>query len=435
MMMTPSTVLSILLVALFSLSAEGTYTQSIALGHRHSCALLDTSALLSGAVKCWGSNLYGQLGDGTTTNRATLVDVSGITTAKRIALGGSHSCAVLTNGKVKCWGFNTIGQLGDGTTTDRTTPVEVSGITTAASIALGGYHSCALLTDWTVKCWGSNGNGELGDGTAADSLNNWPERFTPYDVSGITTAQSIALGRTHSCALLLGGTVKCWGSNSYGQLGDGTTTRVGSGRSSPVEVSGITTATSIALGGSHSCAVLTDSTVKCWGYNYNGQLGDGTTTDRTTPVEVSGITTAANAAVFANRAAASISLGNSHSCALLTGGAVKCWGSNNQGQLGDGTTTQRTTPVEVLVITDRYVLSTTSATSIALGSDHSCALIADLTTKCWGLNDYGQLGDGTTARRTTPVETPPPHGSSASRYSVLTALVVTIIIQVQSIFT
>ena len=141
-----------------------------------------------------------------------------------IALGVSHSCALLTSGAIKCWGA---GSLGDGTTTDRTTPVDVSGITTATSLALGGYHSCALLTGGAIKCWGSNNYGQLGDGTTTD-------RTTPVDVSGITTATSLALGRYHSCALLTGGAIKCWGYNNYGQLGDGTTLD----RTTPVDVSG-----------------------------------------------------------------------------------------------------------------------------------------------------------------------------------------------------
>ena len=227
---------------------------------------------------------------------------------------------------MNCWGPNTNGLLGDETTTQRTTPVEVDGITTATSIALGQSHSCALLTDNTVFCWGSNSNGLLGDETITDSN-------TPVEVSDITTATSIALGDYHSCAVLTDSKVMCWGNNYYGFLGDGTTEV----RTTPVEVSGITTAMSISLGDSNSCALLTDNTVICWGSNSVGQLGDGTMTQRTIPVdEVSGITTAT-----------SISFGDYHACAMLTDGKVKCWGSNNQGQLGDGTIIDRHTPVEV----------------------------------------------------------------------------------------
>jgi len=356
----------------------------IALGGYHSCAVLT-----DGKVKCWGKNDYGQLGDGATTDRTTPVDVSGITTATSLALGYSHSCALLTDGKVKCWGKNSNGQLGDGTTTDSTTPVDVSGITKATSVALGDDHSCALLTGGKVKCWGLNRHGELGDGTTIDSV-------VPVEVSGITTATSIALGGYHSCALQTGGSIKCWGNNPYGQIGDGTTSY---SVTTPAEVSGIMTATNLALGPAHSCAVLTDGKVKCWGFNNVRQLGDGTTTDSTTPVEVSGITSAT-----------SIAMGGKHSCAMLTDGKVKCWGNNYYDQLGDGTmpilySNQETitegcssfgcSPVEVLGIT--------TATSIALGGRHSCAMLTDGKVKCWGKNSNGQLGDGITTERSTPV--------------------------------
>ena len=167
-------------IALFSLlAATAAHAQvtEVDAGQWHTCALLT-----GGAVKCWGDNDYGQLGDGTTTNRASPVEVSGITTATSIALGPVHSCAVLTDGKVKCWGWNAYGQLGDGTTTHRANPpVEVSGITNATSIALGPEHSCALLTDGTMKCWGRNYYGALGDGTTT-------QRTTPVEVSGLILA-------------------------------------------------------------------------------------------------------------------------------------------------------------------------------------------------------------------------------------------------------
>jgi len=322
----------LLAVLVLATSAEGT---SLAVGEKHSCALRT-----GGTIKCWG--YYAFLGGGTvSSDRYTPVDVIivddewAITTATSLAAGFSHSCALLTGGTIKCWGNNNIGQLGDGTTTDRTTPVDVSGITTATSIALGGYHSCALLTGGAIKCWGYNNKGQLGDGTTTDRTN-------PVTVIGpprITTATSIALGGYHSCALLTGGAIMCWGSNNKGQFGDETTMD----RAFPVnDVSGISTAISIALGEDHSCALLTGGAIKCWGDNYYGQLGavvdtgDVATTKRTTPVDVPGISTAT-----------SLAAGFRHSCALLTGGVIKCWGSNSAGQLGDGNTTQSTTPVDV----------------------------------------------------------------------------------------
>jgi len=379
-------------------------------------------------VKCWGSNINGQLGDGTTTRRITPVEVPGITTNTDVALGNGHTCALTysqsgDNGsRVKCWGSNEFGQLGDGSTiTLRTSPVEVSNITTASSIALGQSHSCALLMDGTVKCWGD----ARIPGKASKSN-------TPVEVSGFSyIVEEIALGgQSFSCAMERGSVdkVKCWGNNQHGQLGDGTTKDTCGNSDLPcstiVEVSGLTNVLHIALGDAHSCALipnevrLLDGKIMCWGYNANGQLGDGTTTRRLTPVQVSGITTATR-----------ISLGVSHSCAVLTDGKVKCWGSNANGQLGDGTTSDSRTPVEVFGIL--------TATRIALGGARSCAELINGKVMCWGSNMVGQIGDGTTQNnRLFPIEIPPPPSlSSASRYSIMTALVVTIIIQVQSIFT
>ena len=243
-----------------------------------------------------------------------------------ISAGGSHSCALLTGGAIKCWGWSGDGQLGDGTITDHTSPVDVSGITNGLSLGLGLKHTCAVLMSGAIKCWGSNDSGQRGD-----ENHGYGARSTfPIDVGGIATAMSIALGEHHTCALLTGGAIKCWGWNDYGEIG------LGFEHSGYTKgnVYGIKTATSIALGGSHSCALLTGGTIKCWGRNGNGQLGDGTTTNSFTPVDVSRITDASG-----------VALGSSHSCALLTSGKVMCWGSNGNGQLGDGTTTNSFTPV------------------------------------------------------------------------------------------
>jgi alpha-tubulin suppressor-like RCC1 family protein len=233
---------------------------------------------------------------------------------------------------VKCWGNGENGELGNDDNMESYIPVEVSGITNATSISLGGSHSCALVEDGKVLCWGSNGIGQLGSQSFDEYGDLIEYSEAPIEVLNITTATSIALGSTHSCALLANSTVMCWGSNEYGQLGDGTTTD----SFTPVSVPGITNVTSIALGYFHSCAVLIDATVVCWGWNNRGQLGDGTTTDRNTPVEV---------VVVINPT--SIAMGRGHSCVFLTDGKMMCWGENINGQLGDGTTTQRSTPVEV----------------------------------------------------------------------------------------
>lgn len=195
---------------------------------------------------------------------------------------------------------------------------------------------------------------------------------------------AIAAGARHTCTLTVGGGVKCWGWNWFGQLGDRTTRS----RGMPVDVIGLAEGVvAIAAGGSHTCALTTGGGVKCWGWNGDGQLGDGTTSNRSTPVDVAGLT----------NGVAAIVAGYRHTCALTTGGGVKCWGRNADGQLGDGTWTGRTTPVDVAGLTEGVV-------AIAAGGSHTCALTARGGIKCWGWDGYGQIGLGTSAYRTTPVD-------------------------------
>ncbi len=235
-----------------------------------------------------------------------------------IAAGALHSCAHVEAGGVTCWGNNQFGQLGDNTVTQRPTPVDVSGLGGGlAAITSGLFHDCALTTAGGVKCWGNNFSGQLGDNSTRD-------RLVPVEVSGLARGMAaISAGGDHTCALTIGGGVKCWGNNSYGQLGDGTTTQ----RLIPVDVAGLGSGVaSISAGAEHTCARTTAGGVKCWGYNPFGQLGDNSTTHRITPVDVLGL----GSGVAAIAAGA-----GDHACALTTAGAVKCWGSNTNGELGD----------------------------------------------------------------------------------------------------
>jgi alpha-tubulin suppressor-like RCC1 family protein len=353
----------------------------ISIGNYISCALVS-----DGTVKCWGNNDYGSMGDGTTTNRLTPVQVSGITNALQVSAAQYQVCALISGGTVKCWGNNGAGEVGDGTTTDRLTPVPVSGVANAVQVSAGGSaygyaSSCALISDGTVKCWGNNNNGQLGDGTTTD-------RWTPVSVSGISNAVQIDVGGEHVCALISDGTVKCWGRGTEGQLGTGGT----SSSSMPVQVSGITNAVKVSAGGGsgggYSCALLSDKTVKCWGWNGVGSLGDGTTTNRPTPVSVSGI---------ANVVQVSASM-YGHTCAVLSSGAIKCWGWNSQGQFGDGTSDFDNHPYAV------SVSGIGNAVQVSTGYMHTCALLSDGTAKCWGGSGNGNIGDGTSGtNRLTPV--------------------------------
>jgi alpha-tubulin suppressor-like RCC1 family protein len=337
----------------------------ISAGDAHTCAV--TSA---GAAKCWGSNANGQLGDNTTTDRHTPVTVRNLGSGvKSITAGGSHTCAVTTSGAARCWGMNDYGQLGDGTTTDRRIPVTVSGLSNGVStISTGGWHSCAVTTTGATRCWGLGTLGRLGDGMSLS-------RHTPVAVTGLESGvKDISLGSWHSCAATTAGAVHCWGSNGFGQLGDGTTTN----RLSPVRVGVLSSVTHISVGHRHGCAVNTAGAARCWGDNGNAQLGDGTRTHRFSPVVVSGM----------SGGVASISAGTNHTCAATTGGVARCWGNNANGQLGDSTTTQRFTPANVIGLDS-------SVSSISAGSTHTCAIGGDGKGICWGRNSQGQLGNGT----------------------------------------
>jgi len=352
-----------------------TANRLVSSGVYSTCALLST-----GVVKCWGQNSNGQLGDGTTTQRNAPVTVLGLTTDVNVVETGYwQACVLLSSGAVKCWGQNTYGQLGDGTTTNSSTPVNVSTLSSGVrAISAGLLFNCALLNTGAAKCWGQNTSGQLGDGSAT-------QRNSPVDVSGLSSGvAAIESGYYHACALLNTGAVKCWGQNGYGQLGDASTTQ----RNSPVDVSGLSSGViAISAGYYHTCALLNTGAVKCWGLNTYGELGDGTTTTSSTPVNVSTLSSGVSA----------ISAGGYQTCALLSTGAVKCWGQNTYGQLGDGSTTQRTSPVDVSGLTS-------GVTTISAGYLHSCAVLSTGVIKCWGANSSGQLGDASTTQRTSPVD-------------------------------
>jgi LPXTG-motif cell wall-anchored protein len=359
---------------------------ALSLGSYFTCIVTD-----SGGAKCWGYNDFGTLGDGTTTDRNVPVDVSGLTSGvQSISAGTSHACAVTTAGGAKCWGYNGSGTLGDGTTTDSNIPVDVSGLTSGVQsistpTGLNGDHTCAVTTAGGAKCWGLNSKGQLGDGTEIT-------RNTPVDVSGLTSGvQSISAGESHSCALTTNGGVKCWGNNASGQLGDGTADGTQKISTTPVDVTGlISGATAITVGKDWACALTTSGAVKCWGDNEYG-LGalDGNNsaiTNSNVPVQVEGLTSGVLA----------ISIDFKHACALLSTGSVKCWGFNLKGQLGDGTTTDSNTPVDVAGLPDKAV-------AVSVGYRHSCAILESGSLYCWGSNGVGQLGDGTTTDQLQPI--------------------------------
>jgi alpha-tubulin suppressor-like RCC1 family protein len=349
---------------------------AISVGWANACAL----GLTGGGIRCWGLNGGGQLGNGTFGDSGSPVEVNGLASGRiSVAVGGGHVCALSAKGGVKCWGRNDRGQLGSGTGTDQNMAVDVAGLPEAiTAIAAGKEHTCALTVRGGVKCWGANESGQLGDGTTNDS-------GKPVDALGLAEGVSaIAAGGMHTCALFRSGAVRCWGANTYGQLGDGTLEN----RSAPVDVSGLTAGVdSIAAGGSHTCAVVSGVMLKCWGWNAYGQLGDSTPTDKNTPVEVRWLV----------GTAAFVSAGADYTCAIMRAGNLRCWGNNEFGQLGDGTTTVHQTPVDVQGLKYKVLL-------LSAGYYTTCAVTADGRMKCWGNNLYGQLGNGATTNSSVPVD-------------------------------
>ena len=291
--------------------------------------------------------------------------------------GFTHSCARLNDGTIACWGSNDAGELGNTSVAlggESTTPVLVEGIATAIQVSAGWGHSCAVLTGGTVECWGSNSEGQLGSTSITQSA-------TPVLVEGITTATSVSLGGAYSCALLTDGTIKCWGRNTENQLGNGG----GQQSETPVSVQDITTATQLGAGMKHSCAVLTDGTVWCWGVNSLGELQPNTLiANSAKPVQIQNIATAK-----------STSGGQHHSCAVLVGGEVKCWGYNGDGRLGHTTLGDREPPTNVSGVSN--------AVSVFGAREFSCALLSDGTVKCWGSNAYRQLGTDSASPSPSPV--------------------------------
>jgi alpha-tubulin suppressor-like RCC1 family protein len=365
------------------LSIEG--VAGISAGLIHSCAVLRF-----GEVLCWGNNSSGQLGLGNTTtigdneNPGNRVQLNAPPKARAVTSGQDHSCALLTTGNVRCWGSNFSGQTGQGSKLPliRPTTVNLSGAT-ATALSAGTSHTCALLTDGNVRCWGDN-SGQLGLGNTTIIGDN-ENPTTNVNLNG-ATATAISAGTSHTCALLTGGNVRCWGRNSYGELGLGNTTIIGDNENPTTNVNlNGATATAISAGTSHTCALLTGGNVRCWGRNSYGELGLGSTTiigdneNPTTNVNLNGAT------------ATAISAGTSHTCALLTGGNVRCWGTNFTGELGLGNTT---------IIGDNEnptanVNLGLMATAIATGQGHTCALLSDGNVRCWGQNDFLQVGLGT----------------------------------------
>ena len=372
---------------------------NVSVGSASSCALTG-----DGRAECWGSDAHGALGNGAlgaSRIPASVVGVDGsdeASTAVAIGSGDSYSCVLMADGSVECWGRNADGQLGDASTTNSDTPVNAVGFGPDypwAVLSVGSNHACAAVFEGgdPAWCWGKNDHGQLGhSGRISQS--------TPANVlEGDSYFTDIATGESSSCAVDYDGYVRCWGLNDAGQLGDGTNTSDDGG----VYVEALDTnsddltGVSVTSNGSTVCALSVAGTVWCWGYGLQGGLGNGASLNSSVPVRVTGIdglTPATTAEVVAS--------GGASQCAVMESGAVKCWGANAQGQLGNNSTVNSSTPVAVSGLDGSAPAK--SATSVAVSEAGSaCATLVNGGVACWGDNSSGQLGDGTLTDRRTPV--------------------------------
>jgi alpha-tubulin suppressor-like RCC1 family protein len=287
-----------------------------------------------------------------------------------ISAGAYHTCAVTSFGAASCWGWNEVGGLGNGTTVDSLVPVPVVGLSSGVVTVGSNYnHSCALLTSGGVKCWGRNGDGQLGDGTTTP-------RTTPVAVKNLPSVIGIGVGKDRSCAYSAAGNVYCWGRV--------TNTKV---NLKAVQVKNLSGVISLAVGKGFACALTGGGKVKCWGKNDQGQLGNGGSSDSLTPVTVIGLSSGVLA----------IGASGDFACALTSTSSARCWAENDHGQLGDGTTIQRHVPVAVQD-------PGTDLVAITVGANHACTLSSTSLVRCWGRNEYGELGNGSTVESHIPVD-------------------------------
>ncbi len=352
---------------------------SVMMGTSHTCALLT-----DGNMKCWGFNSFGRLGNGTEDNSLTPVPVNLSGPAQAFSAGAQHTCALMEGGSIECWGRNEYGQLGTDDIADRANPVPVklADGEQAKAVACGMDHTCAILTDGSMRCWGGGHNGEIGNGDSGS--NNVHE--TPVAVESLGGEAIAAVGgEDHSCALLVGGSAQCWGANTHGQIGnDGFVDDVGSDVVLPDDVAlGTSKAQLLSAGRYHTCGLMTDNSVWCWGLNSSFQLGRGATVTKSDiPLSVKLGTATVQA----------LSAGYDFTC-IMRDQEVVCWGNNAVGQLGQNGITNSAVPLKVLLDAKVKTLA------YGMRARHMCAIFTDGKIRCWGNNAYGQLGTGDTQHR------------------------------------
>ena len=358
-------------------STAGAHTSVLATGSGHSCAILD-----NGSAMCWGHDNYGQLGDGgDTTNRnkpTTYVSIEDGQSVTQIYAKQSRTCIVLNDNTASCWGFNENGQAGDDSTNRYKSPsakVQFPDGKRVKSMGMGLKHTCAILEDDTLTCWGLDSHGALGNGNSDTS-----DKYTPQTITTPSDRKVVKVepGATHTCILLDDGGVMCWGRDNLGQLGNGDTSDTIHAPSSNVELPEGRAATDLSVGDHHSCALLDNGSVACWGQNNHGQLGDDATTNR--PILIYPHLPAGSLAV-------SVAVGPFNTCAILENSSLYCWGHNGYGRLGIGVTGGvYTTPM--------FVEGPTNIVDLSVNYDHTCGLSENGSISCWARGKYGQLGNG-----------------------------------------
>lgn len=369
---------------------------AVTVGHTHTCGIRNTKT--SRTLWCWGANDFGQLGFYSSGNKSIPYNVGNEMDWAAVTAGGSHTCAIKLDGTLWCWGSNDNGQLGDGTVNPndvffrggRSTPGQiVGGANDWAVVTAGGNHTCATKISGTLWCWGRDSFGQLGDGSTVDKL--VPTQVGVASdwalVAGGGSKQIGSVRASHTCGAKTNGSLLCWGDNAYGQVG----TMAEGNKSVPSQVTDATNWVKVAGGGFHTCATKTDGALWCWGWNLAGQLGIGTAEAKSTPFQVD----SANDWDV-------VSTGAAHTCATKVNGTLWCWGANGVGQLGDGTTVGKSIPTQVGNASDWVAVAGGSNTNFA--GAHTCATKTDGTLWCWGENSFGQIGDDTTESKSAPVK-------------------------------
>jgi alpha-tubulin suppressor-like RCC1 family protein len=389
-----------------ALSAALSGIAKIAAGYDHSCALMT-----NGTAKCWGNNSDGQIGDGTFNDAATPRNVKGpsgsgvLSNIVDLDAGEHHTCAHMADGTARCWGDNSDGQIGDGSFTDRNLPRTVragsgTGATTGiVELFVNQFSTCAVLTSSQARCWGFDGNGILGDGNTTNR--NLPRTVLNSAATGpMTNVTNIGIGNSHSCFANTGGTAQCVGSNFYGALGNGSsndslTAKNVKGPSGSGVQGGIV---SIHAGYYHTCAFINGGTVRCWGYNLDGEVGDGTTTDRHLPRDVK-----APSGTGVLSGVADVAIDGYSSCARLSSGTARCWGEGDFGEIGNGSFAPQHLPRDVKNPAGDGVL--TNIAQLSAGSYSICTRQSDGTARCWGYNFFENLGigNGSTTDQALPI--------------------------------